>query len=452
MKHKLFILTCLSILGYNIAIGQVDTTSNRDTLSSQINSLKKDLSILKRIKISGYIQPQYQYVDSAGVASAAGGTFQTGVDNRFMVRRGRVKFQYTGEANKKGISTSQYVIQFDVTEKGVVIKDAYAKITDPWSGWVSLTAGMFNNPFGYEVYYSSSLRESPERGRMSQLLFPNERDLGAMITLQGPKGSNLSWLKLDAGFFNGVGAPSFGGDVSDFDSKKDFSGRLSMSRSAKSDKIKYGLGVSYYSGGYRIDSVTVYKNGVDDNGTKGFVIESKSTENGVILIADRGFTKRQYVGIDGQLSVTWAAGTTILKAEYITGDQPGFSSDTRSPNDKNAITKDIYNRNFNGAYFYFVQGIQKTPLQVVVKYDWYDPNTELEGDAIGKSMSGSAKTSNATDIRYDTWGVGLLYHFDSNIRITAYYDMVKNEVSKNLSGFTRDRKDNVFTLRLQFKF
>ena len=51
------------------------------------------------------------------------------------------------------------------------------------------------------------LRESPERGRMSQLIFPNERDLGAMLTIQGPKLSNWNWLKLEAGLFNGTGAP-----------------------------------------------------------------------------------------------------------------------------------------------------------------------------------------------------------------------------------------------------
>jgi hypothetical protein len=45
-----------------------------------------------------------------------------------------------------------------------------------------------------------------------------------------------------------------------------------------------------------------------------------------------------------------------------------------------------------------------------------------------------------------------LYHFDSNVKVVGYYDMVTNETSNNLSGFTKDIKDNVFTLRVQREF
>jgi hypothetical protein len=46
----------------------------------------------------------------------------------------------------------------------------------------SFTAGLFARPFGFEVNLGSNFRESPERGRMSQILMPTERDLGMMIT------------------------------------------------------------------------------------------------------------------------------------------------------------------------------------------------------------------------------------------------------------------------------
>jgi phosphate-selective porin len=316
---------------------------------------------------------------------------------------------------------------------------------------VSLTAGMFNNPFGYEVTFSSSVRESPERGRMSQTLFPNEREVGAMITLQGPSKSKWNWITLNAGFFNGNSAPGFGVDVSDFDSKKDFSGRLGIERKCMNDKITYGAGVSYYQGGFRIDSVTVYKKGSDENGVNGFVIDSRAIENGLIPIKDRKFTNRIYMGADARISLYWKGGTTTLRGEFITGDQPGSSISTRSPNDRNPISRDVYQRNFNGAYFYFVQDILKTPLQVVVKYDWYDPNTSVEGDEVGKAVSSAARATNETDLRYDTYGFGLNYHFDKHVRISAYYDVVKNETTTNLVNFTKDRPDNVFTLRLQVK-
>ena len=222
------------------SFGQDLNESPLDTLTRRVSTIQSTLDVISRIKISGYIQAQYQVADMAdslgiagGITSYAGGNFGKGIDKRFLLRRGRIKFQYDAPNIEKGWSTSQYVLQFDVSQGGLTIKDAYAKFTDPWCGWFSVTAGMQNRPFGYEIPLSSSARESPERGRMSQIIFPNERDLGAMITIQGPKTSTWNWLWLSAGLFNGTGAPSAPNIVngsasgtsntSDFDKFKDLS-------------------------------------------------------------------------------------------------------------------------------------------------------------------------------------------------------------------------------------
>ena len=55
-------------------------------------------------------------------------------------------------------------------------------------------------------------------------------------------------------------------------------------------------------------------------------------------------------------------------------------------------------------------------------------------------------------IAYHTIGVGLLWKINNSLRLTAYYDVVRNEKSINLSGYNKDIKDDVFTLRLQYKF
>ena len=86
---------------------------------------------------------------------------------------------------------------------------------------------MFARPFGYEVNLSSSDRESPERGRMSQLLMKSERDLGAMVSLDArQKGAKLKYLKADFGVFNGQGINATG----DFDNTKDIIGNIGLSR------------------------------------------------------------------------------------------------------------------------------------------------------------------------------------------------------------------------------
>ncbi len=287
---------------------------------------------------------------------------------------------------------------------------------------------------------------------MSQILFPGERDLGAMITIQGPKTSNWNWLKLEAGLFNGNGAPGAGGNVSDFDKQKDFIGRLSAIRTNKSETVKYGIGASYYSGGYRIDVDSVYNFSSDASGIKGFLLSPITTSVDLIGLGSREYSKRQYIGFDGQLNIDWKVGMTVLRAEYIQGEQPGSRTSTASPNSSQAITANLYNRNFNGAYFYFLQSIMQTPWQIIAKYDWYDANTDIEGNAIGTVVSGGLKTTNATDLKYTTIGLGLAYRWDASVKLTAYYDMVTNETSNNLSGYTKDLKDNSFTLRMQVKF
>ncbi len=477
IKTTSIILCLFNILTFN-SIAQENT--GEDTLTSHVAGIRSELDVLKRIKISGYMHPEYQVTDSAGSQGYAGGSFAPGVDKRFQLRRARVKVQYESPVNDKGWSTSLYVFQIDATQAGFSIRDMYMKFTDPWVGWFSLTAGNHNRPFGFEIGYSSSLRESPERARFNQILMPNERDMGAMLTIQGPKISNWNWLKLEMGMFNGTGGPSANGNTNDFDKFKDFIGHIVVSKSTLSETVKWGAGASYYNGGYRQDVADDYVFGTDPNGVKGFTIEKKKADINTNINA-QSEVKRIYYGVDAQVSFDWKAGITTLRAEYIQGKQPGTSASSVSPialpaktsttyssvttidsttglantvttSTTTVIASDIYSRNFNGAYFYFVQNIGHSPWQTVIKYDWYDPNTDVKGDEIGKSVSSGYKATNATDIKYSTWGFGLSYNWDANVKLTAYYDKVMNETSSNLSGYTNDVMDNVFTLRAQIKF
>ena len=85
---------------------------------------------------------------------------------------------------------------------------------------------------------------------------------------------------------------------------------------------------------------------------------------------------------------------------------------------------------------------------MIVKYDWYDPNTQEAGDDIGKANSFTSKT----DIKYNTLGLGYIFNYDTNVKFVVYYDIVTNETSANLKGYNNDLKDNVWTFRMQYKF
>jgi hypothetical protein len=434
-KHILLTLvsiTSICLFNINTAIAQEAEEAPLDTLARSVHKLQDELAILKKIKISGYIQAQFQVADSVGSPSFAGGDFDKNTDKRFMIRRGRIKFVYDNKL-------TNYVLQFNATEKEVRVKEAYVKITEPWLQAISLQMGIFDVPFGFEAPVSSSALESPERGRMSQTLLPDENDLGGMITFQMPKTSKFNFLKLEAGMFNGTQAKA-----PDFDWKKDFIGRLSVSKVSKSEKFKYGVGVSYYDGGVRqATNVTFEDIGTLANGNVGFIMNDTSA------IKPKGkITRRNYMGADAQISFDFPFGITTIKAEYITGVQPGVAGSSKSPSADPAAN--AYVRSFDGAYFYFVQNIFQTKHQIVVKYDWYDPNTKVSGDEIGKTGSGLG----TADLKFTTLGFGYNYKWDNNVKITLYYDMVTNETSKNLvsKGYWRDIPDNVFTLRFQYKF
>ncbi|MDR0789921.1 MAG: OprO/OprP family phosphate-selective porin [Bacteroidales bacterium] len=356
-----------------------------------------------QVKISGYVQGQFQYGEPNAALKVGTANDNTDEDfNRIGLRRGRVKF--TAE---NGIASG--VFQLDITEKGLGIKDAYLTIKDKWQGIVAVKAGIFDRPFGYEISYSSSQRESPERSTIFQTLFPDERDLGAMITLQAPSTSAWSILKLEAGLFAGNGIKL------ETDNEKDFIGHLSASKSID-DNFKFGVGVSYYNG-------KVYKNAEQ-------------------------FVKREYFGFDAQLAVISVLGMTKLHGEYLFGSQPGSRTSSKSPNASTLPAADTYNymRDFAGGYVMLVQDFGTLPLSAVVKYDVYDPNAKLKGNDIGLNDSGVG------DVSFNTLGFGLLWRANSNIRLQAFYEMVTNEKSNNLANYASDRKDNVFTLRLQYKF
>ncbi len=87
------------------------------------------------------------------------------------------------------------------------------------------------------------------------------------------------------------------------------------------------------------------------------------------------------------------------------------------------------------------------PLSAVVKYDWYDQNSKVSGDEIG-FLNNTSKG----DLSFNTLGFGLIWKINKDLRATAYYEILKNELSQNLSGYDVDKKDNLFTLRLQYKF
>ncbi len=389
------------------------------------------LSMYKKfdhIRIGGYIQTQFQAASEKGTKTFDGGDFPADVNNRFMIRRGRIRFDYA-RFNGTNQPVLQFVFQFDGTERGVFIRDFWGRFYENNLHLFSGTVGMFARPFGYELNLSSSDRESPERGRMSQLLMKTERDLGAMISFEPRKKDHpLRNFRLDAGLFNGQGLSG----TADYDSYKDLIARAVLKPARISKNIFLSAAVGTLQGGWIQKDSTRYTMGATD------FVASKSGSN------VNSKAPRKYYEADAQLKFKTKAGFTELRAEYWWGTQSASASTTETPG--SLQNSPVYVRSFNGAYFYFLSHIFNSHHQLAVKYDWYDPNSKISGTEIG-----SGNTMNATNIKYSTLGFGYINYFNENMKMVLWYEIPQNEKT-SLPGYTSDVKDNVFTCRLQFRF
>jgi len=470
---------------------QVITLRDRITgVEERIATAESDLAKLTKIKLSGYIQAQYQRYENPA----------TYPYNTFMLRRVRIKFQY------EPVNGVVFVLQPDFSPGSIALKDAYAQVNEPWLKTFSLWAGQFNRP-NYEVEYSSSNREVPERSAVIRALYPGERAIGAKLEVAPPKVP----LKFQFAVFNGNDGltinDQLGANINptnkDFDRYKDLMARLTYAF-----KLGRWGGLTIGAHGY----YGMIKANTTD------ILNSDYTYNKTL--ADIGKSiKKNWVGFEAQFYADLLGGLAI-KGEYIFGvnGTPGYTGalptttsfsstlkndtltltnlTTKTTNSRPAIV-----RNFMGYYVYLVKNIGKRN-QFAVRWDYYDPNTKLSKDQIGvskydakvadvvkddKKFAGTdpvictnnqTKTvvvnnlkSGTADIAYGTLTLAWSYFFDDNIKFMLAYEMPFNEkVAQNdkevgnvtqsftvngepgVNDYSRVFPQNTLTFRIQVKF
>ncbi len=477
-----------------------------DGLIERTATLESTVDKLSKLKISGYIQPQWVWgdVDSLGNQYAN--------RNYFTIRRGRIKFQHsTGDVT--------YVLYPDVTERGVEIKEV-------WASWqmipeLSMTLGAMNRPFGYEIGYSSSSREIAERSIAEQRLFNGERDLGLQFGItpmimegftptiemglfngsdnfgQGPvsavPGSNrlgfslaqfvgnraaitpsgadsVLQVNINKGLTGDLGFSTGSSDAGYKVNQKEFLGHLRLPFLI-SDEFSFDIGGSWSIGGIAEPSDIIG----EYTGTNG-ALELKRTGTQSDASITRGdtrsglfFSNRTVFGADAQfyLSVL-PIGGTILKTEMYTGQVPFYGSsalftaaDTAalgSPRTSTVI------RNVFGFYAMLVQNMFDD-YQIAVRYDSYDPNTAVTGTDFafqnGTSVSrlrgieSNPSTGFAGSLAISTISVAFNAYVSGNIRMMLNYDHpITEDFTRNNGGLqtVSDANDDRFTARMQYKF
>lgn len=382
------------------------------------------------IKITGYLQTQFQKAQSSGITSFSGGDFPANSDNRFMIRRGRLKIDRVDKY-------SSIVFQLDATQDGVQLMDAFIQLKHPDYNAFNLTAGLFNRPFGYSIVYSSGYRDFPERARVFQTLMPRERDLGVMIGYRPQK--IAQFLTVEFAVVNGSGK-----NAKDYDNKKDIIGNVGFKFDKLADeKLHIGFGGSFYKGSVRNNTNNYY---TTNNG--GYTAHTDDNFVGKNI-------DRNYYGANLQVQYDNSFGATSFKTEYVAGSQPGVAAlgpdKLVGPYSSQSFgiqpLGDLYQRKFNGYYFWLSQQIAKTKLTALLAYDVYDPNRKLSGKTIGMSSN----FTNDGDVKFGTLGYGIAYQLSERLKLTIYNEHVRNE-STSLKNYSGDIKDDVFTARLLYRW
>lgn len=370
-----------------------------NALDERVLVNEADLGKLNKIKVSGYIQAQWESYGADLEKS-------NGYNNTFYIRRARIKFTY------EALDGVKFVLQPDFSTGNLSLKDAYAVVNIPKLKDFTLWAGQMNRP-NYEVEYSSSQREVLERSRVIRTIYPGEREIGVKLEYIGTNIPLKFQLMAMNGNFTGTQAK-------DVDSKKDLMGRLIYSIKLPGAGIGIDLGANGYFGGNLAKTNKYYKN------SDGTLDSLKSAWK---------YLDKNWAGGEIQIFADVLGGMAI-KGEYIAGvnSTPSTIAVTSTMAQLKA-SPNTYN-NFSGYYIYFIKNIGPKN-QFIAKYDYYDPNTKLSGDAAGNS------------IYYKTWTLAWQYYLNDFIRISLNYEMPKNEIN---SSNPAEKKDDYFGLRIQAKF
>jgi phosphate-selective porin len=402
------IIALISLCGYSQtqkidSLAEVISTHEGKitALDERVLVNEADLGKLNKIKISGYIQAQWESYDKDLYKP-----FEP--QNTFYIRRARVKVTY------QALDGVKFVLQPDFSTGNLSLKDAYAVVNIPKLTDFTLWAGQFNRP-DYEVEYSSGQREVLERSRFIKAIYPGEREIGVKLEYIG------STIPLKFQFMAMNGNFNKGTESKDVDSKKDLMGRVVYSVAIPGAGIGIDLGVNGYYGGNR---AKVNK----------YILNSFAVLDS-INVGD--YLDKRWLG--GEIQVYFdILGGMALKGEYVAGINSSASTSVIADNATLQVKKAGAStiKNFSGFYIYFIKNIGPKN-QFVAKYDYYDPNTNLSSDAAVK------------DVYYKTLTLAWQYYLNDFIRISLNYEMPKNEIN---ATYPVDLKDNTLGIRVQAKF
>ena len=395
----------------------------------------------RKFQISGYIQARYQDASAgqgalarfpqgtAGGAGSYNGNYLSGSSpSTFDVRRARLKF--TGQVT----DNTRYGVQIDASgavttgtnaNQQVTVREAYVNYTlgsgDATKN-LGVTAGLFANPFGYDLPSSQANLISPER----PLAF-SESSAGIFTNQDYDKGIELGYntdrqlvflpagLKLTAALVNGSGRTS-----DDTDGFKDQIYHLGY----QSKNKVVGIGGSYYYG-------QINTSGIPGNIAGGTFAGTGPQYTG---------RKKELYGADAQVVTPFGP---FLYAEYVGGlyEQRSYFASPTATALSTVYAKDNH---IDGYYATAGWTFGQTGAHPLTLSYQYDVLRRGEGDANGFNPGGSGAYTDENN------GYGALYNLDKATRVRFWYE--KADRVAHLPGTPEPPRYGLFTGELQVKF
>lgn len=379
------------------------------------------------LQVRGYVQAQYEnHQDSEDQLLPGGAPLN---QDRFLLRRVRLRvdkaWQYGG-----------VMVELDAnTVKGPAIGLQHAEATlayrnEDHTPLASLTFGLFDNPFGREVVESPRERVFMERSFASRAFFPAEPDLGVRVSGQ------VAWLRYSVAVVNGQPLGDRTGFIlQDPNAHKDVLGRVGAAVSVN-PKVRVNGGVSVLNGkGFHAGSDatknTIVWRDIDENGQ--FSLGEFQGLPGAAAVPSQNF-ERWLLGADLAVDFDSALGKTLLAGEITAGSNMDRNVFIADP-----VTTSVDQREL-GYYIALVQEFRGGPI-AGFRFDSYDPNSDFLDSQAGKLIPTSQTVRTLSPL------VG--FQVPHRARLVFEYDFVHDAMARNPAGVPTDKKNDVWTLRLQ---
>jgi len=403
-----------------------------DSLNAGLLRTEKTVGMLSHFKVGGLVQFQYLYYSDT---NEAGGNSQK--QGAWSIKRGRIKTTYDAG---NGVSA---VWQPNFDETGAVTsKDAFLEFQEPWLKTFGVRGGLQDIPFGFEIPYSSAALETQERSRFENNgPFSGEKDAGLVLFVHPPQ---IPFLNAKIGWSNGQGI------ATSYQDSKDITGRLGFNVAATDMGVGVSGGVSYYNNVFLSATDTIRE----------VVSGSMAKETGRL----RADLDAHVVGADLQASYKFpVGGFAKVMGEYYGGKVVGANNSLKP-------YVGVGNADIRNAMGFYVTGVidplaMLPQLELVYRFDYYDPNTDVSGNAVDGS-----KGFSAADIAYTTNKLGVNWNVNPNLRLSLDYDIIANEKTNapSMDGwsngaaktgtytatkdFSKDIDDNQLNFRIQVAY